>query len=236
MVAVAAQMVGRRPSLRAVPCRAAVDILVARGSAVALWAAAPALAAQALSLPPFLLLAVAFAVAFLTALGLQLRAGAGARLAPPAGLALGALPALLAAPLLWLLVLRIVVATGDPALPWPILAVLTDSLARPSGLAADLIAAGLALGGAVCWVRIGPALRRGGAPVGRQFGWLCGIAAAVALLLHLCLEPRLAAPAGALLAAAALGAGPFGAGMWLWSASAGCRAVSAAPQPAAAGR
>lgn len=219
------------------PSRVSAETLRAGGGAVALWFAAPVLVVQAMALPPFLLMAIAFVVAFLAALARQLWAGpAIARLRPPAGMALRALPALLAALLLWVLALRIAFGASGGVLPWPVLTAFADPLTGLARPAAGLAAAGLALGGAACCGWILPVLQRAGAPVDIQFGWLCGAAAPVALLLHLCLEPRLAVPAAALLAAAALGAGPLGAGLWLWARAAGRGAFTWAPQPAAAGR
>jgi drug/metabolite transporter (DMT)-like permease len=146
--------------------------------------------------------------------------------------------------LLWLLALRLIAVPDGAAgaVPWPVLgAAVTDLIGQPlpgpaSGPALGCV---LALCGALCWIATGTTRRRrsGGAP--DPVGRLCGIAAPLCFVLHLCLEPRLPLDAASLLAAAALGLGPLGIAHLLWVRGT-CRgdvpAFSAARQRGAAGR
>lgn len=215
---------------------------LAGGAAILLWLAWPALAVAALAAPPFLLLAIAFAGGFLV---FAARHRAGGRRFPdlfalsPGALAAGVL-GMVGANLCGLLALGLVFPAGAVADPWPVLgAALRALVGQTSRGAASGVALApvLALSGALCWIASSAARRRAGAT--DTIGGLYGAAAAICLMLHLCLEPRLPLAAGSLLAAAAIGFGPLGLAHLLWardSRPVSSGRFSALPRPAAAGR
>jgi drug/metabolite transporter (DMT)-like permease len=195
---------------------------VARGAAILLWLLGPVLAVAALAVPPFLLLAIAFGCGFVVfaARGLSGGRPVGALFALPSGggVALG-LFGIVGAGLFWLLALRLIAAPDGAAVahPWPVLGAAIAGLtgqAAPGPGAAGGPALGyvFVLCGALCWIATGATRRRASAPIGR----VCGIAAPLCFVLHLCLEPRLSLDAASLLAAAALGLGPLGIAHLLW--------------------
>lgn len=219
---------------------------VARGAAILLWLSGPVLAVAALAVPPFLLLAIAFACGFLVFAARGLADGwpVGALFALPSGGGASGLFGIVGAGLFWLLALRLLAAPEGAALshPWPVLGAAVAGL---TGQAALGPTGGPALGyvfvlcGALCGIATGATrqLRLGG--VSAPFGRLCGIAAALCVVLHLCLEPRLALDAASLLAAAAIGLGPLGVAHLLWNRRTGpedVAVVSAARRRGAGGR
>lgn len=192
-------------------------------TALLLWLLWPALGLAALALPPFLLLAVAFAGAFMVVAACHLAAGRPVAdlVAPPAG---GAIYGMIGSQLLGLLALGLVFP-GGPAVadPWPVLGAGFRALtgwpaAGPQGGAA--LGYVLGLSGLLCWLACDAARRwRGAAPnlVGAHgWGGVYGWAALTGLVLHLCLEPRLPLPTASLLAALAIGLGPLGLAPLLW--------------------
>ena len=200
---------------------------VARAAAILLWLLGPVLAVAALAVPPFLLLAIAFGGGFLVfaVRSLSVRSLSGGRsvgtlFALPSGSVASGLFGIVGTGLLWLLALRLIAVPDGAAgaVPWPVLgAAVTDLIGQPlPGPAGDpALGYVLALCGALCWIAAGAARQQlGGASA--PFGRLCGIAAALCFILHLCLEPRLPLDAASLLAAAAIGLGPLGVAHLLW--------------------
>lgn len=214
--------VGRAPQLTT------QGAAVLAGAAL-LWAASPILVLRAITVPPFLALAVAFASAFLVHAA-WLRWQGGSIVDPPA-VRRGAVPGtvgLVGAGVFGLLALRIVHPVEGAALSetWP---VVGAALGAATGLsAADLVsgpggflvAAFLGASGALCWSAGGAWLRGAGRPHSRHGGdrmaMLFGLSAPACCVLHLCLEPRSAHDAAALLSAAAIGLGPLGLARILW--------------------
>lgn len=192
---------------------------LAGGTAVALWLLWPVLGLAALAVPPFLLLATAFAGGFLVVAVLHLaaRRPVADLVALPAGRAAYGLLGMIGSQLLGLLALGLIFPAGEAvADPWPVLGAAAHGLTGwpgPAGGAA--LGYVLGLSGLLCWLVCDAARRRqGGAPnfAGGLYGW----AALIGLVLHLCLEPRLPLTAGSLLAAAAIGLGPLGLAPLLW--------------------
>lgn len=201
-------------------------------------------ARHALPLPPFLFLATGFAAAGLAvaACGLArraagfevsaIRAAAAERETaerPAAGMPVAAM---VVAGLCLLLALRTILAVPGAGFAdaWPVLAAALPGIAgletieppaagpgrlAPAALLALAAAAALALGGRPPAASRRPhhaAMRRRRAgPAGAH---LYVLAALACMLLHLCLEPRLAHDGGRLLAAAALGAIPLALDRW----------------------
>jgi len=203
---------------------AAAPPTIARGAAILLFLLGPILAAAALAVPPFLLLGIAFGGGFLVfaARGLWRGHPIIGLFALPSGGAPNLL-GLIGSSLLWLLALRLVVSpeAADVGDLWP---VLGAAIGAPAGQPMAGPAGGPALGyvlalcGALCWMATCAAPRRPGG-ASRRVGPLYLAAAGPCFVLHLCLEPRLPLDAASLLAAAAIGAGPFGVARLLWDAA-----------------
>lgn len=186
-----------------------------------LWTLWPVFGLAALALPPFLLLAIAFAAGFLVVAARHLAAGRPAAdlLVLPAGPAAYGLLGLIGSQLLGLLALGLVfpggTAVGDP---WPVLGAAYRGLTGWPAMGPEGgVALGYVLGisGLLCWLACDAARRHRGAPpclAGGIYGW----AALIGLVLHLCLEPRLPLTGGSLLAAIAIGLGPLGLAPLLW--------------------
>jgi len=196
----------------------------ARLLALALWALAPTLAAAALQLPPFLLLAVGFGCGFLTVAAHHLNAGRPAvELFRLSGADAAGLAGMVGAGLLWLLALGQLFPGATLAGPWPVLGAAAEALTGqpvPGPFGGAALGYVLVLAGALCWLLTAGARRRRAAGSHPLIG-LYGLAAAVCFVLHLCLEARVPQGGASLFAAAALGVGPLGLAHLLWERKAG---------------
>lgn len=214
---------GYAPARRRVTTAHIGRIGFAGGTAIVLWLLWPVLGLAALAVPPFLLLATAFACGFLVVAARHLAAGRPLAdlIARPADHAVPVLLGVIGPQLLGLLALALIFPAGAAVVadPWPVLGTAFRGLTGWPALGPDGgVALGYVLGlsGLLCWLVSDAARRRrGGAPnfVGGLYGW----AAVIGLVLHLCLEPRLPLTMGSLLAAAAIGLGPLGLAPLLWS-------------------
>lgn len=218
---------------------------------ILLWALWPALAIAGAGMPPFQLLAVAFACAFALFVGLRLRRGQsplGLLAAPPLVLAAGLL-GVLGANILYILAMRLIPAAEANlvAYTWPVMIVGFSALLgwqKPTrrrwlGLAVGFAGAAIVIGptGAAGGASLGYVLALGSGlswaiyRVGRMrlpggpadvIGGVCGLAAPVCLAAHLLLEETASVRLIDLAAAAAIGLGPVGGANALWDHGISC--------------
>jgi hypothetical protein len=179
------------------------------------------LAAAALRLPPFLLLAVAFGCGFLVFAADHLNAGRPAtRLFRLPGAGASGLAGMIGAGVLWLLALGQFFPGAALAGPWPVLDAAAEGLfgrAAPGPFGGAALGYVLALAGALCWLlSAGAQCRRSDDRSHPAIG-LYALATPICLVLHLCLEARVPQGGASLLAAAALGVGPLGLARLLWA-------------------